>query len=62
MLATAIEEALASERRSARLVLRFTPADLEQLHARAAAAGITRSEAARALIRAGLAAQSEVAA
>lgn len=54
MLSTAIDEALASERRSERLVLRFAPGDMEQLQARAAAAGVTRTECARALIRAGL--------
>lgn len=60
MLSTAIDEALVEERRSARMVLRLTPGDAALLQARAAAAGIDRASCARALIRAGLAAQPEL--
>lgn len=51
---TPVEVALAQERRSARLVLRLTPGDAAELEARAAAAGLSRTECARALVRAGL--------
>lgn len=53
-----IATAIASERRSARIVLRLTPGDAAALEARAADAGIDRASYARALVRAGL--QSEL--
>jgi len=52
---TPVEVALAEERRSARLVLRLNPTDAAELEARAAAAGLSRTECARAMVRAGLA-------
>lgn len=51
---TLIEEALAEERRTARLVLRLNPTDAAEVEARAAAAGLSRTELCRAFIRAGL--------
>lgn len=51
---TPVEVALAEERRSARLVLRLNPTDAAELEARAAAAGLSRTECARAFVRAGL--------
>lgn len=61
-MSTPVEVAIAEERRTARLVMRLTPTDAAELEAHAAAAGIDRASYARALVRAGLAAQSEVAA
>lgn len=59
-----IEDCLAQEQaRSARVLLRLTPADAAALDTFAAEVGVARGEAARALVRAGLRAQlAEVAA
>lgn len=52
---TTLSEAIAQEAtRSARVLLRLAPADAQALDSFAAASGVTRGEAARALIRTAL--------
>jgi hypothetical protein len=53
-----LEDCLAQEQaRSARVLLRLTPADAAALATFAAEVGVARGEAARALVRAGLRSQ-----
>lgn len=58
----ALAAALADERRSARLVIRLSRSDAAALEAKAAAAGLSKAEACRALVRHALRSEGELAA